>query len=401
MIVIVIEKYVAIYNPIRGKKNMTVSTDQKQWIKATIPALEQGGEALTTHFYKLMFSKYPVTATFFNPAHQQKGTQPRALANAVLAYAKHIDNPAVLMGAVNLIVNKHVALGVKAEHYPIVGECLLQAMKEVLGAAATPEIIDAWAAAYGQLADILIDAEANLYTKQAMSTGGWEGQRTFTIANKEQESELVTSFYLKPADSKEIMTFKPGQYITLHMNIDDATVMRNYSLSDAPNGHYYRISVKREEGGVVSNYLHSKLAVGDTVKLSPPCGEFVLDDSKDPLVLITAGVGLTPAIAMLKAAAGQREVRFIHACKNELQHSFKNLTEQLSKQHSNIATEYIYENQHGLIKPQTIENNLPNNAQVYFLGPVGFMSAVKNILEKLGVPAERQHFEFFGPAQAI
>jgi len=274
-------------------------------------------------------------------------------------------------------------------------------MREVLGAAATPEIIDAWAAAYGQLADILIDAETNLYTKQAMSTGGWEGQRTFTIANKEQESELVTSFYLKPADGKEIMTFKPGQYITLHMNIDGATVMRNYSLSDAPNGHYYRISVKREEGGVVSNYLHSKLAVGDTVQLSPPCGEFVLDNSKDPLVLITAGVGLTPAIAMLKAAAGQREVRFIHACKNELQHSFKNLTEQLSKQHSNIATEYIYENQHGLIKPQTIENNLPNNAQVYFLGPVGFMSAVKNILEKLGVPAERQHFEFFGPAQAI
>ena len=380
---------------------MSVSTEQKQWIKATIPALEQGGEALTTHFYKLMFSKYPLTATFFNPAHQQKGTQPRALANAVLAYAKHIDNPAVLMNAVTLIVNKHVALGVKAEHYPIVGECLLQAMKEVLGDAATPEIIDAWAAAYGQLADILINAEANLYAKQAMSTGGWEGQRAFTIAEKEQESELVTSFYLKPLDGKEIMAFKPGQYITLHLNLNGTTVMRNYSLSDTPNGQHYRISVKREEGGVVSNHLHKHLAVGDTVQLSPPCGEFVLDDSKDPLVLITAGVGLTPAIAMLKAAAGQREIRFIHACKNAAQHSFKNLTEQLSTQHSNITAEYIYENQDGLIKHQTIEKNLPKNAQVYFLGPVGFMSAVKNMLGKLGVPAERQHFEFFGPAQAI
>lgn len=380
---------------------MLVTAEQKNWVKATIPALEQGGEALTTHFYKLMFSKYPVTATFFNPAHQQKGSQPRALANAVLAYAKHIDNPAVLMNAVNLIVNKHVALGVKAEHYPIVGECLLQAMKEVLGAAATPEIIDAWAAAYGQLADLLINAEANLYAKQAMSNGGWEGQRAFTIAAKEQESELVTSFYLKPIDGKPIMAFKPGQYITVHLDIEGAKIMRNYSLSDSSNGEHYRISVKREEGGVASVHLHNKLQVGSEVQLSPPCGNFVLDDSKDPLVLITAGVGLTPAIAMMKAAAGLREVRFIHACKNAAQHSFKALTEQLSTQHSNITTEYIYENQQGVIQQNNIEKHLAHNSQVYFLGPVAFMSAVKKTLGKLGVPAERQHFEFFGPAEAI
>lgn len=380
---------------------MPVSTEQKQWIKATIPALEQGGEALTTHFYNLMFDKYPTTATFFNPAHQKKGTQPRALANAVLAYARHIDNPAVLMSAVTLIVNKHVALGVKAEHYPIVGECLLQAMKEVLGEAASPEIIDAWAAAYGQLADIMINAEANLYAKQAMATGGWEGQRAFKIAAKEQESELVTSFYFKSADNKEIMAFTPGQYITLHLEIDEQKIIRNYSLSDSPNGEHYRISVKREEGGVASNYLHQHLNAGDTINLSAPCGDFVLDNSKDPLVLITAGVGLTPAIAMLKAVAGQREVRFVHACKSIAQHSFKGLTDQLGAQHPNFKTHYVYENETGLISQQAIQSNLPANAQVYFLGPLLFMSAVKRILNKLGVPADRQHFEFFGPAEAI
>ncbi|MCR2746845.1 NO-inducible flavohemoprotein [Limnobacter parvus] len=380
---------------------MAVSTEQKQWIKATIPALELGGETLTTHFYKLMFSKYPVTATFFNPTHQQKGTQPRALANAVLAYAKHIDNPAVLMNAVTLIVNKHVALGVKPQHYPIVGECLLQAMKEVLGAAATPEIIDAWAAAYEQLADMLINAEATLYAKQAMSTGGWEGQRAFKITAKEQESELVTSFYLQPVDEKEFMLFKPGQYITVHLEIDGNKVTRNYSLSDSPNGQHYRISVKREDGGVVSTFLHKNVNVGDTLKLGPPCGEFVLDNSIDPVVLITAGVGLTPAISMLKAAAGKRDIRFIHACKNKAQHSFAALTEQLSAEYSNLETVYIYENVEGQIKQHHIENHLSNDAQVYFLGPIGFMSTVKNIVGKLGVPAERQHFEFFGPAQAI
>ncbi|HEX4879311.1 MAG TPA: globin domain-containing protein, partial [Limnobacter sp.] len=148
---------------------MAVTAEQKQWIKATIPTLEEGGEALTTHFYQLMFARYPQVKQFFNPAHQAQGTQPRALANAVLAYARHIDNPTVLMSAVTRMANKHASLGVKAEHYPIVGECLLAAMKEVLGEAALPQIIDAWGAAYQQLADILINAEANLYARQAMS----------------------------------------------------------------------------------------------------------------------------------------------------------------------------------------------------------------------------------------
>ncbi|WP_334120884.1 FAD-binding oxidoreductase, partial [Limnobacter sp.] len=230
---------------------------------------------------------------------------------------------------------------------------------------------------------------------------GWEGQRAFTIAAKEQESELVTSFYLQPADGRAIMAFKPGQYITLHLNINGAKVMRNYSLSDLFNGKHYRISVKREKGGVASNHLHQHLHVGDTVQLSPPCGEFVLNEGTEPVVLITAGVGLTPAIAMLKAAAGKRDVHFIHACKNMAQHSFKALSDQLSEQHHNVYTRYIYENVDGLIKQHTLAEHLPGNAQVYFLGPVPFMSTVKTLLGKMGVPAERQHFEFFGPAQAI
>ena len=133
---------------------------QKEIVKSTVPLLETGGEALTTHFYKTMLGEYPEVRPLFNQAHQQSGAQPRALAHSVLMYAKHIDKLENLGDLPAQIVNKHVALQVQPEHYPIVGTCLLRAIREVLGAEiATDEVIAAWGAAYQQLADILIAAE--------------------------------------------------------------------------------------------------------------------------------------------------------------------------------------------------------------------------------------------------
>ena len=124
--------------------------EQRALIKATVPLLETGGEALTQHFYRLMLAEHPEVRPLFNQAHQASGDQPRALANGVLMYAKHIDRLDQLGGLVSQIVNKHVALQVLPEHYPIVGACLLRAIREVLGdEIATDEVIAAWAAAYG------------------------------------------------------------------------------------------------------------------------------------------------------------------------------------------------------------------------------------------------------------
>ena len=111
-----------------------LTDSQRDIIKATVPLLEAGGEALTTHFYQGMFTTYPEVKTLFNQAHQAAGTQPRALANSVLMYAKNIDKLENLGPLAGQIVNKHVALQIQPEHYPIVGECLLRAMREVLGA---------------------------------------------------------------------------------------------------------------------------------------------------------------------------------------------------------------------------------------------------------------------------
>ena len=163
-------------------------------IKATVPVLQQHGEAITTHFYRLMFREHPEVKAFFNEAHQAQGTQARALAGAVLAYAAHIDRLDELAGALPRIIQKHAALGVLPEHYPIVGACLLRAIKEVLGDAATDEIVAAWGEAYTALANLLIAAEEQVYAANAAQPGGWRGTREFRIARRQDESELITSF---------------------------------------------------------------------------------------------------------------------------------------------------------------------------------------------------------------
>ena len=144
-----------------------LSVQDRAIVKSTVPLLESGGEALITHFYRMMLSEYPQVRPLFNQAHQASGDQPRALANGVLMYARHIDQLDQLGDLVAKIINKHVALQILPEHYPIVGDCLLRAISEVLGSEiATPEVMSAWGAAYGQLADILIGAEAAIYDEK-------------------------------------------------------------------------------------------------------------------------------------------------------------------------------------------------------------------------------------------
>ena len=162
-----------------------LTPEQRAIVKSTVPLLETGGEALTTHFYKIMLAEHPEVRPFFNQAHQANGDQPRALANGVLMYARNIDRLEQLGGLVNQIIQKHVSLQIEAAHYPVVGGCLLRAIREVLGAdIATDEVIAAWAAAYQQLADILIGAEEKIYADMAAAPGGWRGGRAFRVARK-------------------------------------------------------------------------------------------------------------------------------------------------------------------------------------------------------------------------
>jgi nitric oxide dioxygenase len=392
-----------------------LSTEHRAIVKATVPLLEAGGEALIRHFYSALLDGHPTLRPYFNETHQRSGQQQRALAQGVLAYARNIDELERLGPLAATIVNKHVALQIMPEHYPIVGGCLLASIREVLGAeVATDAVIEAWAAAYGQLADILIGAESTIYAETAARPGGWRGARRFVVLDRRRESQEIVSFVLGPVDGGAVVAHEPGQYIGLRLDIDGTEVRRNYSLSAASDGKGLRISVKRETGGKASTWLHAHLRIGGELDVFPPAGQFTLKAGARPVVFISGGVGITPTLPMLDAAlAAQRRVHFIHAARHAGVHAFREHIDGLASRHPNLQRHYIYEqgddqaetqpHATGLIDAAHLQRWLPANRDVdaYFLGPVAFMRAIKKHLVALGVPPSQVYYEFFGPAETL
>lgn len=393
-------------------------------IKQTVPILQEHGETLTRHFYQRMFRENPEVLAFFNPAHQHAGTQQRALAGAICAYAQNIENPAVLADAVELIAQKHVSLQILGEHYPIVGANLLAAIQEVLGEGATEAVIDAWGAAYGVLADILIAREAEIYDAQQQEFG-WKGFRRFVVARREAASDNIVSLYLRPEDGKPLQASKPGQYITLRVAPNGGEpVMRNYSLSGSHDPDLYRISVKKEVGdgaevpnGVVSAWLHDQVGEGDIVELAPPCGEFTLQPAPAedvPLVLIAGGVGITPLMAMLHGALAEqsgREVILIQCARNSAERPFVEELNSLGGMHDSLtchvrlseatAADEVYDSE-GFVDAALLDELVGDRrAQYYFCGPAPMMRMVNQLLVGRGVDAADIHFEFFGPMEEM
>ncbi|WP_256759375.1 NO-inducible flavohemoprotein [Cohnella sp. WQ 127256] len=397
-------------------------------IKSTVPVLEVHGTAITKRFYEMLFSQHPELLNIFNHANQKQGKQQTALANVVYAAAANIDKLESILPVVRQIAHKHRSLGVKPEHYPIVGQYLLAAIKDVLGDAATEEIIQAWAEAYGVIADVFISVEAEMYAQTEQQDGGWADFRAFTVVKKVKESDVITSFYLVPQDGKGIATYEAGQYISVKVDIpgESNTHIRQYSLSDAPDKSYYRISVKREDtspekpSGKVSVYLHEHMNENGVLWISAPAGSFVLNKQDHrPVVLISGGVGLTPMISMLNTLVeanpnSSRQVTFIHAAQCGNFHAMKEHVEELASNQQQVQAYWCYErpttadestqayHKKGYIDLSWLQSVVPtSNASFYFCGPVPFMKAVYGLLKEWGIPAQDIHYEFFGPAGSL
>ncbi|MCE8013772.1 NO-inducible flavohemoprotein [Billgrantia desiderata] len=386
-----------------------LTQQQEQLIETTAPVVAQHLEAITQRFYPLMFARYPEVASLFNAAHQQSGAQQRALAGAVLAYVQLRQDPAKAREVLGIVVEKHVSLGIQPDQYPIVGECLMAAIGEVLGEAVTPDIANAWSALYGELAGLLIELEEQRYRAFAEQPGGWRGLRRFCIAATRQESAMIRSFVLEPEDGGPVADHAPGQYIGVRLTIEGEPVYRHYSLSDIPNGRSYRVSIKREAEGRVSRHFHDVLAVGDSVDLLPPAGELILADGEEPLLLASGGVGQTPMLPLARQALSRgRRVVYLHAALDAEHHAFRKEVEALRQAHpSQFQAVAIHErgdagDHIGRIDRELLERYLPaGKPRCYFVGPQGFMSAIDEALAELGVEEERRHFEHFGPSRPL
>ncbi|WP_150466333.1 NO-inducible flavohemoprotein [Francisella sp. SYW-9] len=378
-------------------------------IKATIPVLEENGVALTKHFYNRMFEHNPEVKKFFNLSRQKNSNQPEALAAAILAYAKNIDNLDALGQAVELIAQKHASLQVKSEHYPIVGTNLIESIKELLNLSDNDDVVIAWKEAYNLLAEVLINREKNIYDEK-LEQYGWNDFKKFNVVKKEKESINTYSFYLKN-DSIKNYNFKPGQYITVRFPYENTTTMRNYSISSATNEDYLRITVKKEQKGNISQHFFNDINVGDSIEVAPPSGEFFLEleqKSNASLVFISAGIGITPLISMLLSELktnNTRRIIFVCGKKNKLEHPFADLLKRLTKENPRLETIFFYENVEkdeaklGLVNLDIVNKQLENetsNAQYFFCGPTDFMLSIQEGLLKNGINNDNIHFEFFG-----
>ncbi|CAM1509418.1 Fc.00g031570.m01.CDS01 [Cosmosporella sp. VM-42] len=416
---------------------MSLSAAQISIVKSTAPILKVHGKTITTTFYRNMLAAHPELKNYFSLRNQQTGAQQAALANSVLAYAQYIDDLPKLHHAVERIAHKHASLFIKADHYPIVGKYLIGAIGEVLGDALTTDIKDAWVAAYGQLADVFINREKQLYAEN----GDWQSWRKFKIIKKEAENEGVTSFYLEPTDGVRLPKFLPGQYVSLQVpvpELDGLLQSRQFSLSEAPESgaNHFRVSVKKEltvdnapvedlaagkVPGLISNMLHNEYNVGDVVELSPPQGEFYVDPANTaaigkPLVLVSAGVGAAPLLsihdAVLASETASRPITWIHAARHSGTSCYAKHVRETAKIRENVTAKIFLEEVHdgdklgeaydftGRVSLEKLEDEKllhlgDKTAEYYVCGPEEWMVDVRAWLETRGVERERQHLELF------
>lgn len=383
-------------------------------VKATIPLLVETGPKLTAHFYDRMFAHNPELKEIFNMSNQRNGNQREALFNAIAAYASNIDNLPALLPAVEKIAQKHTSFQIQPAQYAIVGEHLLATIDEMLHPG--EEVLDAWGKAYGVLADVFIKREGELYQQNASKSGGWAGTRPFRIVSKQPQSDLITSFELEPADGGAVADYQPGQYLAIWIKPEgfEHQEIRQYSLTRRANHKGYRIAVKREEGGQVSNWLHNQARVGDVVQLAAPAGDFFMQIQSDtPVTLISAGVGQTPMLAMLDTLAAQAhpaQVNWLHAAENGKVHAFASEVATIGARlpHFSAHTWYRtptaedrYDTQ-GLMDLHPLKAQLSDPAMAFYLcGPVGFMQFAARQLLDLGISADRIHYECFGPHKVL
>jgi nitric oxide dioxygenase len=389
-----------------------ISEASLPYIDASVPVLRQHGPAITRLFYKDMLETRPELTRLFNMGNQAQGVQQQSLAAAVFAYAANIRNPGALGPVVNRIVHKHVSVGLRAEHYPIVGHHLLKAIADTLGDGATAPLMDAWKEAYNALARVLISAEAEMYSTAGIQPGE---TRPMRVTELKQESDNVLSVRFVADDGKALPPFKPGQYVSVAVDLPgERHQLRQYSLSDAPGADSLRISVKREDSladapaGEVSNWLHANLRVGSVLQVSHPFGDFVPDTESDgPIVLLSGGIGITPMVASLKRIAQAQPLRrviFAHAARNAGHHAFRAEVDAIKALMPNLAVVNFYEDAQGtdgVVAGRMDIGKLPawarEEASVYLCGPHKFMQAQWLALLNAGVPAGKLHREVFGP----
>ncbi|MEE6264175.1 globin domain-containing protein [Streptomyces diastatochromogenes] len=390
-------------------------------VRATLPAVGAAIDEIAAVFYRRLFAAHPdLLRDLFNRGNQANGQQRQALAGSIAAFAGMLlDHPDARPDAMLArIAHKHASLGVTADQYKIVNEHLLAAISDVLGEAVTPQVAHAWDEVYWLMANALIALEARLYAEHGTPEGGtW---RPMTVVARHEETPDALALTLRPADGTPAPTFRPGQYVSVQVELPDgARQIRQYSLSSAPGRPDWRITVKRVRAadgpaGEVSSWLHEQARVGDVLTVSAPFGDLTLPDGDGPLLLASAGIGGTPMLAMLNhlvAIGSSRPVVVVHADRTPADHAHRDELHALVDELPQAALHLWYEDP-GHAAPAPAPSSrvtvsagradisalpLPSDVTSYLCGPLPFMRTLRGALLGRGLKPQTIHYEVFGP----
>jgi len=382
-------------------------------VAATAGVVAAHAEQITARFYPRMFAEHPELLRVFNQGNQATGEQSRALAASVVAYAVHLIDPEAppFDRVLERIAYKHISLGIRPEQYTIVGYHLLGAVGDVLGEAVTPAVADAWNEVYWLFATQLVAEEARLYQQAGVDPA--RPLRPYRVVRRIEETQDVISLILEPADEAGLPEISPGQYVSVFVDLPNGQRQpRQYTVSSTGLGNRLQITVRRVRGvngapdGQVSTYLNDHITVGETLEVSAPAGDFVVQSSDGPLLLASAGAGITtvlPIVEHIARTQPNRTVIVAHADRTAQDHALRDTVLHVGRQLDNFTAYTWYEtvgtddhrSHQGFM--DLTEIPLPADIQVFTCGPLPFMRHIRSTLLDRGVPADSIRYEVFGP----
>ncbi|TFD06830.1 hemin transporter [Cryobacterium sandaracinum] len=379
-----------------------LSTQSLPLIKATLPLVGERMPEIAKNFYGRMLTAHPdLFDGLFSRSNQKNGSQQQALAGSIAVFATYlVQNPDTTPEAMlSRIAHKHISLSIAPEQYDIVYKYLFEAIAEELSDVITAQIAGAWTEVYWLMAHALIKMEKGLYAGLASD----KPLAPWVVVKKEAAGTDAVTFTLEPADDTPVTPALPGQYVSVTATMPDGIrQVRQYSLS-AGTATTRVFTTKLDADGEVSPVLHRDVQVGDTLILSVPCGDITLDQGTGPLILASAGIGCTPSASILRSlvdTGSKREVLVLHAESNLERWALRDQMSEdialLEAAELELWLEIPSEGHHeGFMSLENV--TIPTDASVYLCGPLPFMRSLRSQALESGVPADRIHYEIFGP----
>ncbi|EER30456.1 conserved hypothetical protein [Candida tropicalis MYA-3404] len=378
---------------------------QIEIIHQSIPILESLDIRLGEKFYKRVVRRYDNLKPYFNETNTKLLRQPRAFAYTILMYAKYIEDLSPLQELLNRIISRHIGLQVKPEQYPLLGEVFIETMADLFPpGVADDEFKEAWATAYGNLSNMLIEAERVEYAKKA-----WDGFKEFRVTKFNVECCDTKSIFITPIDGKPIPKPRRGQYLCMrwHLPNEKLEKTRIYSISEFPKENEYRLTVRHIPGGQVSGYIHNQLQVGDVVYAGPPCGDCCYESRKSDMVVLAGGNGIAALMPVIEAGLQEcRNVKLLFSNRSTDSRSFGELLRTYKKTYGDRFEVVEFLSRGRAVDPVgqyyrrslTLEDLdfITAEHDVYLIGPRSYMIMIDDYLSRRNIPFK---MDYYGPTE--